>query len=178
MEPAQETSSPDAVKPVKTGFFGSAWADIGAAVITVSSGAVAAWRSINKSFYHNVKIDPGIKEQICVSKRQTEEILRDVKNTADPVEKRLKLLTRLPAQHQSHEKAMDEMLARDYEIKTIADRVRLLRPHQKLEVLVTVGATMGVALGAMITLASNRRSDLKQQALEKRIDAGGQSRQP
>ncbi|MFW0777242.1 MAG: hypothetical protein ACN2B6_05940 [Rickettsiales bacterium] len=52
-----------AVKP-RTGFINSIWADITAGVLTVGAGLVAARSSINNIFHKNIKLTPGVGNNV------------------------------------------------------------------------------------------------------------------
>jgi hypothetical protein len=158
-------------KPERGGFLNSVWLDITGVTVTVASGAVAAWRSINKSFYQNVKIAPEIDAEIKISKASTEKILKEVTDISGTAEKRVHLFSKLKGQQFAHSAEMDRLLEKNYGIKNIFDRARLLRPHQKIEAAVMVGATMTVALGTLATLVGVRKVSRDQKDLEARLNA-------
>ncbi len=158
-------------QPPRTSFYDSIWADVGTTAITLLSGGIAAVRSINKSFYQNIKINPDIEKEIETSKINTRNILREVKHAASDHEKRNIIYPKIAEQHVTHESAMRKILAEDYAVKGMWDKTKLLRPHQRWEVLLTVTATMAVALGAIYSLTGNRKVSQKQGELENQLDS-------
>jgi hypothetical protein len=168
--------SPDV--PARRGsFLNSAWGDLSGAVITVTSGAVAAWRSINKSFYQNIKINPSIKDEIDRSKLASQQLLETVKNEPNISKKRELLFPGLKKLSGEHEGEMTRILRDQYGVEGFFDKIGILRPHQKWEVGVIVGATMAVALGAVMTLAGMSKTSDKQRELEDRLNALENSKQ-
>lgn len=152
-------------------FFDSMWADVTGAVLTIASGALATWRSVDRIFYQNIKIEPQVKQEIETSKTATEAILSKVKSaTGAKGTRRQAMRALLPEQHLRHDRAINTILARDYEIENIVDKLILLRPHQRLEVAFNALTTMAVTLGVVATAVSIGHIYNKHRELEKRLD--------
>ncbi|MCE2927810.1 MAG: hypothetical protein LW823_09255, partial [Rickettsiales bacterium] len=153
-----------------TGLLGSIWTDVAGVVLTLAAGALAAYRSVNKSFYQNVKIEPNIANEIENSKAGTTRILSEVREVVGEGQKRASLIDKLPKHHARHAEAMDTLLKEHYGIRNVFDRARVLRPHQKWEVAFNVLATMAVSLGAVAAIASSRKASQQQETLAERLD--------
>jgi hypothetical protein len=173
-EESQQTPqiAPEAKKApaANTNFFSSIWADIVGAAITIAVGATSGIRSVHRTFYQNLKVNPKFKELVETSKSKTVELLHQVEQESNPAKKRLLLLEELPDIHSNHERAIADWLKKDYAIgEKIFDKIKLLRPHQRREALNSAFIATSVALGAVGTAISLRELYEQNKDLEGRL---------
>lgn len=148
----------------------STWADIVGGVVTIGTGLIAASHHVRRIFYQNIKIRPEFKDKIHESVDKTNVVLDEVK-AAPKGQKKPLIREKLPPLHHEHNKAIDGILRDNYEIENTLDKFRLLRPHQKLEVVTKVGATMAVTLGVVATALSMRSMFKEQKRLDARLNS-------
>lgn len=104
------------------------------------------------------------------SKNRIKEILEEVRKEPDLAAKKRLMRTRLPQAHKTHDQAIATALKEHYGIENVFDKAYLLRPHQNIEVVTKVGATMAVALGAIATVFTLRNVSKDQKDLDRRLD--------
>ena len=63
-----------------------------------------------------------------------------------------------------------EARTRKFQVHGTLDKWRVLKPHQRMEVLMTTTAVGGVALGALVTIFTGREMAQKQQELQAQAD--------
>lgn len=173
-DPTNENEAAKSGPPVSAGekktIFETVWADVIGGVAAVVAGVGGAWRSIDEKFYQNIKVAPKVNALIDEGKRETERIYAEVREMrAEGSVKKAILNQKLTQHNLMFESRLEEHLAKSFGIKSLSDKIHSLRPHQRNEVFINVAAIMAVTLGGAAALIGNRRTELKQQELERRL---------
>lgn len=152
-----------AAKPkthIVASFFDSTFVQVAGLLTTVVSASVAARDQIGKAFFKGMN-RAGVFTDL--QKIRDDKIAQAFKG--DPAQ----VVSQVKKINFEYGKALEDEMKR-FGVRNSFDKWEMLRSHQKTEAVVTALAVTGVALGAVLTIASNRRVSLKQDELERQAE--------